>query len=306
METAAPWRAPALVAGAAVGLPLVVGGVLGWPTWATVVVFVLSVAAGALAVKQILFVREQRQLRSEAVRENRKPAPPRPPHDEHEVPAIPVDSAEPYYRFILSCTVCWTSDAAAARHGNPRGLAVHAILERARQITVTGSPTDSPVVQARLAAELGTMLPDRSGSIVAWAEGVALSVPEEDARRLARLAELRKEKQVLHHERDLEQTARTYLADDVLTDPGSAVVWWLARHPEQVREAAALLPTFARLSAAVTDTEIAPQYAERLDAPAPERPTLSAVNGERVRLTGQDGERRQLTRPEESDSDSPA
>ncbi|MGH3862277.1 MAG: hypothetical protein ACRDSQ_22290, partial [Actinokineospora sp.] len=72
-------------------------------------------------------------------------------------------------------------------------------------------------------------LPDRSGQIAAWAREVGLTAPESDAARLARLTELRKEKQVLRQEREMEQSTRAYLAENVLTDAGSAAVWWLAR-----------------------------------------------------------------------------
>ncbi len=299
MNTSARWRAPAIVMAAAAALPPLLGLALGWPSWLTVVVLLLALGLGALAVKQLLFRREQRELRAEIAQERTRPEPGAPPHAEHHVPAIPVDSAEPYYRFILSCTVCWTPNVGVPQHGNLRGLAVHSILERARQVTVAGAPTDAEAVRTRLAAELGAMAPDRTAQIVAWAQDVGLTVPEEDARRLDRLAELRKEKQVRHHEQELEQRTRAYLADEVLIDPGTAVVWWLARHPEQVREAADLIPTFARLSAAVTKTEIAPQYAERVDG---ERPALSAVGWPRIGAPAAEDDRRQISRP---DKDAP-
>ncbi|HVK21668.1 MAG TPA: hypothetical protein VM677_09955 [Actinokineospora sp.] len=295
METSARWRAPILVMGAALLLPLMLTFAFDLARWLTVVLLVLSIAAGAMGVRQVVFQREQAEMRAEVAKERAATKPVEavePTRNEHHVPAIPIDSAEPYYRFVLSCKVCWTTDP-DADHGNPRGLAVHAILERARQVTVTGAPTDVDNVRTRLAAELGVKAPDRSGQIVAWAEEVGLTIPETDVARLARLAELRKEKQVLHQERELEQSTRAYLAENVFTDPGSAMVWWLARHPDQIREAAALLPTFAELTAAVNDTEVAPKYAQA------ERPTLSAVaNGEWNRLTA-DEDRRQLPRPGE-------
>ncbi|WP_157440742.1 hypothetical protein [Actinokineospora inagensis] len=295
MDTAARWRAPAGILGVAAVAPLAAGFALGWANWVTIPVLLVALGIAALVVKQVLFLREQRELRAEAARERAKPAPEPAVHAEHHVPAIPVDSAEPYYRFILACTVCWKPHTGLPQHGNLRGLAVHSILDRARQVTVTGSPTEAEVVRTRLAAELGAMAPDRTGQIVAWAENVGLTVPEEDARRLERLTELRKEKQVRHHEQELEQRTRAYLADEILVDPGTAVVWWLARHPEQVREAADLIPTFARISAAVTKTEIAPQYAERLDEQ--QRPTLSAVGWPRLNPPSEE-DRRALGGPE--------
>ncbi|WP_436491910.1 hypothetical protein [Actinokineospora sp. HUAS TT18] len=294
VETSARWRAPVLVMGAALLLPLMLTFAFDLPRWLTVVLLVLSIAAGAMGVRQVVFQREQAELRAEVAKERAAASKPEVVSDEHHVPAIPVDSAEPYYRFVLSCKVCWTPTP-EADHGNPRGLAVHAILERARQITVTGAPTDTDNVRTRLAAELGVKALDRSGQVLAWAEDVGLTIPESDVARLTRLAELRKEKQVLHQERELEQSTRAYLAENVFTDPGSAMVWWLSRHPDQIREAAALLPTFAELTAAVNDTEVSPKYAQA------ERPTLSAVaNGEWNRLAG-DEDRRQLPRTSETD-----
>ncbi|MFC5290185.1 hypothetical protein ACFPM7_24275 [Actinokineospora guangxiensis] len=267
MDEAARWWAPAGVVAAALVLPFAVRLLLDVPDWATLVVLLLSVAGAVVVVRQIAFQREQRVLRAEAARERQvkvtaKEEPP--PREEHHVPAIPIDSAEPYYRFTLSCTVCWRLNAPLPQHANPRGLAVHAVLERARQVTVQGSPVDVDGVLVRLAAELGAPLADRSGQITAWAEDVGLVVPHEDAERLKRLADVRKEKQIRESERELELAARAYLTDEVLSDPGRAVVWWLARHPEQIREAAELLPVFAQLSAAAHGKEV---YLERVDRP---------------------------------------
>ncbi|WP_424189195.1 hypothetical protein ACOBQX_12165 [Actinokineospora sp. G85] len=222
MDFTTRWRTPALVVVAGLALPWLLGLALGWGRWLIMLALVLSLGVSGLIVKQIFFRREQRALREEAARQRAALAkPPTPPHSEHHVPSIPVDSAEPYYRFLLSCTVCWIPQGAGQQqHGNLKGLAVHAILERARAVTVGGAPADVDAVQARLAADLGAMVSDRSGQVVAWAESIALSVPDEDARRLARLAELRKEKQVRQQERELEEHNRAYLADEVLTDPG--------------------------------------------------------------------------------------
>ncbi|MGW5052991.1 hypothetical protein [Actinokineospora sp. NPDC004072] len=247
-------------------MPFLAWAVLAVPDWVMLVALAVAVAGAVGVVRQIGVQREQMALRVEAARERQMKAPQavvEPPREEHHVPAIPVDSAEPYYRFTLSCKVYWRPNGPLPQHANPRGLAVHAVLERARQVTVQGSPMDPEGVQVRLAAELGAQLADRTGQITAWAEEVGLAVPHEDAERLKRLQDLRKEKQLRDHERELEQAARAYLTDEVLADPGKAAVWWLARHPEQVREAAELLPTFAQLSAAAHGSEVILERVER-------------------------------------------
>jgi hypothetical protein len=136
------------------------------------------------------------------------------------------------------------------RHTNPEALALESIRARASQITADQAPGDHVAVGYQLAAALGTVLPDGSGQVVAWAAEVGLSIPDGDEVRLHKMAELRKHEQVWEHERGLERSMRAYLRDEVLDSPGSAVVWWLARHPDQVEDTARLIGPLAQLSAA--------------------------------------------------------
>jgi hypothetical protein len=107
-----------------------------------------------------------------------------------------------------------------------------------------------------LAAALGTVLPDGSGQVVTWAGDVALSISDDDDARLRKMSELRKQELAWEHERGVERTMRAYLRNEVLDSPGSAVVWWLARHPEQVEDTARLIGPLAQLSAAAHDTPV--------------------------------------------------
>ena len=167
-------------------------------------------------------------------------------------------SIERNYRFLFSCTVCWQANQGSTevRHADLASLAINAIIARAGEVTAPCSPVDHVRVEQQLAGVLGAWLTDRSGHVVAWAEEITLAVADEDVRRLRTLSELRKEEQLWEYERRLECAKRAYLANDVLKNTGSAVVWWLARHPDQVEETAQLIGTLAQLSAAANNTEV--------------------------------------------------
>ncbi|MGW1837043.1 hypothetical protein [Streptomyces sp. NPDC002067] len=60
----------------------------------------------------------------------------------------------------------------------------------------------------------------------------------------------------------------------MLRTPGSAVVWWLARHGERVEDAVRMIGPLARLSAAAHDTEV-PETFRHLAAEPPGHEPLS-------------------------------
>jgi hypothetical protein len=101
---------------------------------------------------------------------------------------------------------------------------------------------------------------------------VALRLSEDDEVRLRTMTQLRKQEQVWDAERAVERTMRAYLRDEVLESPGSAIVWWLARHPDQVEDSARLIGPLAQLSAAARGTpvhELVPDFLPRqaIDSP---------------------------------------
>jgi hypothetical protein len=65
-------------------------------------------------------------------------------------------------------------------------------------------------------------------------------------------------KAIWEHQRKYEQNKRAYLGRDVLKDPGSAVVWWLARNDDHVEKTVQAIGLLAQLSSAAT--------ADRFDA----------------------------------------
>ncbi|MEW2572505.1 hypothetical protein [Streptomyces sp. NPDC047070] len=265
------------------GLILVILGLCAdWPLWAwpTAVALLLVIARGThrvLTPKREAFPREF------------GPDPdlqfPEPHRQEQRIAHVALPSSVPDYDFSFSATVRWLVVDAThdAPYINPAGLAVEAVLQRARALTAHQSPNRSAFVQYQLDGVLGTMHPDSSGRVMAMAQDVSLGLPELDRERLVKLSNVRKDEDVWEHERNYERSKRAYLGDDVLKDPGTAVVWWLSRNEQEVEGAVDRIGLLARLSAAANNENVAPVF-EHLVSP-PVAPYAEA-NGGRHASTG--------------------
>ncbi|WP_432090167.1 hypothetical protein [Streptomyces sp. NRRL F-5630] len=238
----------------------------GWPGWVWPVLGVL-----VLVAPPVLFaVAARRRGEVPAAFEEQLTASPV-ERTERRVTEVALPSAWPDYDFLLSGTVRWWPLAPAGSNeviGNPGGLAVESVLERARAITERREPGRVSFVRHEVSGALSTMRPDRSGHVRAMAEDVRLTLRAHDQERLERLADLRKRKAVWEHERTHEQSRRAYLGEDVLKDTGSAVVWWLARNEGRIDKTVEDLGLLARLTSAANDTEI-PERLRALLAPPP-------------------------------------
>ncbi|MEU9042562.1 MULTISPECIES: hypothetical protein [unclassified Kitasatospora] len=231
----------------AAGLVTVALGVsAGWPVWLWAVPTAMAVLlAGLLASAKAP-----------------KSASDEPPWEKTRVAGVALPSLVPDYDFHFSATVWWrpVRNATGLVHADPAGLAVETVLERARTVTEREVPGRLDLVQHRLNGVLGTQSQDRSGLVEAMGGRVELRLSEDDRSRLGKLSDVRKTEEVWEHERRYEQSKRAYLGDDVLKSPGSAVVWWLARHDEQVREAVDMIGPLAQLSAVANDEAVSELY----------------------------------------------
>ncbi|WP_344331784.1 hypothetical protein [Kitasatospora putterlickiae] len=256
--------AAAVAAGA---VPVALGLAMGWPApvWAP---------AGAAVVALVLLVSATRVRPAPGPSPVPAAAPPpvpdpdpqppvEPPYRRTSVTGVALPSAVPDYDFLFSATVWWREVAprGGVAHAAPGSLAIEAVLARARAVTEQEHPGRPELVRHRLDGVLGTPSPDTSGIVVAMAEGVGLGLSAADRERLDRLSEVRKAEEVWEHERRHERSRRAYLGEDVLKSPGSAVVWWLARNEEEVREAVDMIGPLARLAAAANDEAVDALYA---------------------------------------------
>lgn len=252
-------------------VPAALGAALHLPVAVVVLVVFVLLIANLVSYRWLRFARQQRALRDEeAARVTATAAAvvEEPVDHGRRMADVPLSCAEPGYRFLLSATVFWrpAPNPVGMRHTNPEALALESIRARAGQLTSDQAPGDHLAVGYQLAAALGTVLPDGSGQVVAWANDVTLRLPEDDEVRLRTITQLRKQEQVWDAERAIERTMRAYLRDEVLESPGSAIVWWLARHPDQVEDSARLIGPLAQLSAAARGTpvhELVPDFLPR-------------------------------------------
>ncbi|MFI1727176.1 hypothetical protein [Streptomyces sp. NPDC020489] len=240
------------------GMILVILGLSAdWPIWAWPTMAALLLVVG-VAIHRILAPTPEAFPRALLT----EPDLPESVRQEQRVAHVALPSSVPDYDFSFSATVRWlvldTSDDAP--YANPAGLAVDAVLQRARVVTAQQPPHRSAFTQHQLDGALATMRCDSTGRVMAMAQDVTLNLPEPDRERLAKLAGVRKDEDVWEHERNYERNKRAYLGDDVLKDTGSAVVWWLSRNEDEVEGAVDRIGLLAQLSAAANNDEVAPPF----------------------------------------------
>ncbi|GAA3052291.1 hypothetical protein GCM10017562_14970 [Streptomyces roseofulvus] len=247
-------------------LIVIIGLCTAWPWWCW------PAAALTLLVLARLVSLSARRRRPTIPQEHLlEPDRPIPPVERWEkvVREVALPSASPDYDFLVTALVRWVPIDVA--HGAPdvsgSGLAVDAVLTRARTITVTHPPHRGSLVQHQLAGALGTMEQDPTGRVLAMAENIQVSLSEADRERLEKLATVRKDEAVWEHERKWEQSKRAYLGEDVLASTGSAVVWWLAKNDDRVDKAVADIGLLAQLTSVANDEPI----------PAPLQPYVAPV-----------------------------
>ncbi|MDX3615169.1 hypothetical protein [Streptomyces europaeiscabiei] len=243
----------------------IVGLTQRWPTWIwpTLAVLLLVVPAAAFRIASLrrgsMPVSFEEQLTASPVERT-----------ECHVSQVALPSHWEDYSFMFSATVRWylVEPSGSGSVLNPAGVAVEAVLNRARAITEKREPDRASLVQHEISGVLGRMCPDATGHLQAMAENISLTLLEQDQERLDRLAKVRKDKAVWEHQRKYEQSKRQYLGEDVLKDTGSAVVWWLAKNDEHVERTVADLALLAQLTSAANDTDIP----ERLQNLVPQQP----------------------------------
>ncbi|MEU6173366.1 hypothetical protein ABZ832_15740 [Streptantibioticus parmotrematis] len=235
-------------------LVVILGLLTGWPPWCW------AAGAGGLTVAAFALNRLLARRRQPPYPMEDLPVPP-PLYQQQVIREVALPSAVPDYDFLFSATVRWTllESAYGTPVFNPAGLAVDAVLLRARRFTADHGPERSTFVQHRLDGVLGEMLPDSSERVQAMAEDVRLMLAPTDQERLDRLSGVRKDEAVWEHERSYERSKRAYLGNDVLKDAGSAVVWMLAKDGkgEEVARTVEQIDILARLSAAANNQQVA-------------------------------------------------
>ncbi|MEV8324099.1 hypothetical protein [Kitasatospora sp. NPDC056731] len=258
---------------ALVGLALAAGTVtvvLGlsarWPVWLWAVpAVVAAVLAALLAMARA--PESEAEVGTDADSESDEP-----PYEETRVDRVALPSRVPDYDFIFSVTVWWRPipNMTGLVHASPASLAIETVLSRAREVTENEDPGRLDLVRHQLNGVLGIQGQDPSALVEVMGGRVSLSLPEDDRSRLGKLSEVRKTEEVWEHERRYEQSKRAYLGEDVLKSPGSAVVWWLARHDDEVVQAVDMIGPLAQLSAAANNEAVDELYEHLVPRPVDE------------------------------------
>ncbi len=246
---------------------IVLSVALGWPSW--VWLLLPTLLAGALLWAISRPRKAEKPPAAYGQRPDAPDPPAEPPYYERVVEGVPVSSAVPDFPFLFSGTVGWqpVAGANAASHANPSSLAVTSVLQRVQSATAAEHPSRSGSLQYWLEGALGTPVIDGSGLVTAFATRVRLTLRPADQQGLDELDALYKSLAASERYRQHERELRAYLGEDVLHTTGSAVVWWLARHEDEVERAVDMMGPLACLSAVANGEEV-PESLRYLCAPS--------------------------------------
>ncbi|MGW2628633.1 hypothetical protein ACWC2K_04780 [Streptomyces chattanoogensis] len=255
-----PRHVPRLsLAGLVVVVTLVLGAAFGWPVW--IWILLPTLLAGVLLLTMLwpgsavpsVFAEDGMGAAYTAPE-----PPPEPPYLEYPVNGVPVPSAVADYPFLFSATIRWrhAGGLTTVSHGNPASVAVTSILRRVQETAATEHPNRCGFLQHWLESTLGAPMADESGLVTAYATDVRLTLSLADQQRLDELDALRKSVGTWEGRRQHERNRRSYLGEDVLHTPGSAVVWWLSRHEDEIERAVEMIGPLTCLSAAANDEEV--------------------------------------------------
>lgn len=172
-----------------------------------------------------------------------------PPTSSHQQEfETPLPSAVYGLDFHLRVTIVWRLDLATGlRHNSPKSAAIHHVLQRAREISGKAMLVHHAALQHQLGDELAAEVQVPGTHVWARAEQVRISVQDEDLEMARKHVELLRNSTFKLAERDVERAEIRYLRDEVLTDVGTATIWWLQRNGYQVEEAVKLSGHLAEL-----------------------------------------------------------
>ncbi|MEU4263724.1 hypothetical protein [Streptomyces sp. NPDC025273] len=238
--------------------PVVLGNLLDWSAWLWGFMSMVTASGSLLLVMTVL----SSGRASADPYEPEEPEPPsvpvEQPYQETRVIDAVLPSATDDYDFLFSATVWWkpVPDHTGRSGDASPALAASSIVRRAQEVVRHEEPGRASFAQYLLDGELGVLLPDRNDRVKALATDVTLTLAPADRERLRKLNDLRKDEEIWEYEREHERNKRRYLGDDVLKSAGSAVVWWLARHENEIEKAVHMIGPLAQIAAAANDEEV--------------------------------------------------
>ncbi|MFJ3648968.1 hypothetical protein [Streptomyces murinus] len=252
-------RLPSLLFIALCGVaPAALGNLLHWSAWLWGFMAMVTTSGSLLLVMTALSGGRASADPYEPAEPEPPAAPTEQPYQETRVVDAALPSVADGYDFLFSATVWWRPipDHAHRSDGASPALAVSSVVSRALDIVRCEEPGRAGFARYLLEGELSVLVPDRSGRVEALAADVTLTLAPADRERLQKLNDLRKDEEIWEYERQHERNKRRYLGDDVLKSAGSAVVWWLARHENEIETAVDMIGPLAQIAAAANDEEV--------------------------------------------------
>ncbi|MEU1224927.1 hypothetical protein [Streptomyces sp. NPDC005828] len=285
-------RLPRLLFVALCGLaPAVLGNLLHWSAWLWGFMSMVTASGSLLLVMTVLSSGRASADPYESGEPEPPAAPVEQPYQETRVIDAVLPSATDGYDFLFSATVWWkpVPDHAGRSDDAFPALAAASVVSRAREVVRYEEPGRASFAQYLLDGELGIPLPDRNERVKALAADVTLALAPADRERLRKLNDLRKDEEIWEYERQHERNKRRYLGDDVLKSAGSAVVWWLARHENEIEKAVHMIGPLAQIAAAANDEEVPELFRHLLVPPVGAR-SEATVRGPLWDESGLEGE----------------
>jgi hypothetical protein len=191
--------------------------------------------------------------------------PPPPQFQTQPITGIRLPTALADYHFGFSASVLWLPSDDGVR--GAADVAVNEIIRRACAITERRHPSEATLATSDLSVALGVLQADPRRQVEVRAESVHLQLPSEDQERLDEFATLRKEEGLWEYQRRYQVSKRHYLRTDVLRDAGSAVVWWLAKHEDNLEQVAANIDVLTQLAHAANNDHVNNTDGAAFDAP---------------------------------------
>ncbi|TXJ70866.1 hypothetical protein E2C11_35245 [Streptomyces lavendulae] len=250
--------------------PAVLGNLLHWSAWLWGFMSMVTASGSLLLMMTVLSGGRPSADPYEPAEPEPPAAPTEQPYRETRVVDAALPSAADGYDFLFSATVWWRPVPGHANNsdGASPALAVSSVVSRALDIVRHEEPGRASFARYLLEGELGVPVPDRSGRVEALTADVTLALAPADRERLQKLNDLRKDEEIWEYERQHERNKRRYLGDDVLKSAGSAVVWWLARHENEIETAVDMIGPLAQIAAAANDEEVPELFRHLLVPPA--------------------------------------
>ncbi|MFE7381410.1 hypothetical protein ACFU9F_13680 [Streptomyces zhihengii] len=262
--------------------PVALGNLLQWSGWLWGFMSTVTASGSLLLVMTILSGRASGD-RYERREPEPHAEPVEPPYQETRVIDSALPSATDGYDFLFSATVWWKpvpDDAGRAIDTSP-AIAASSVVSRAREVVRHEKPGRVSYARYLLDGELGVLLPDRNNRVKALATDVTLALAPSDHERLRKLNDLRKDEEIREYEREHERNKRRYLGDDVLKSAGSAVVWWLTRHEDEIEKAVHMIGPLAQIAAAANDEEVPELFRQLLVPPVGPRSEVTVEGSPR-------------------------